>query len=60
VVVTTADERLNPDSVASPQGVTKDWRIVYNTMCPHGNLRGLTPTEFAQTCKDKEKETMTL
>ena len=40
--------------------VTQDWRTIYNTIRPHGSLGGLTPAEFAQICKDKEKETVTL
>jgi len=48
------------DSLLEAQVVTKDWRTVYNTIRPHGSHRGLTPAEFAQTCKDKERETVTL
>ena len=57
------DEVLNVelfDSLLEARVVTEDWRTVYNTICPHGSHRGLTPAEFAQTCKDKEKETLTL
>jgi len=48
------------DSLLEARVITKDWRIVYNTIRPHGSHRGLTPTGFALTCKDKEKETVTL
>ncbi len=57
------DEVLNLelfDSLLEARVVTKDWRTVYNTIRPHGSHRGLTPTGFALTCKDKEKETVTL
>jgi len=57
------DEILNVelfDSLLEARVVTKDWRIVYNTIRPHGSLGGLTPAGFAQTCKNREKETVTL
>jgi len=57
------DEVLNIelfDSLLEARVITKDWRIVYNTIRPHGSHRGLTPTGFALTCKDKEKENVTL
>ena len=57
------DEVLNVelfDSLLEARVVTQDWRSVYNTIRPHGSLGGLTPAEFAQICKDKEKETVTL
>jgi transposase InsO family protein len=57
------DEVLNIelfDSLLEARVVTQDWRTIYNTIRPHGSLGGLTPAEFAQICKDKEKETVTL
>jgi len=55
------DEILNVerfDSLLEARVVTADWRTVYNTIRPHGSLGGLAPGEFAQTCSDKEKETV--
>ena len=57
------DEVLNVelfDSLLEARVVTEDWRTVYHTIRPHGSLGGLTPAKFAQTCKDKEKETVVL
>ena len=56
------DEVLNVelfDSLLEARVVTQDWRSVYNTIRPDSSLGGLTPAEFAQICKDKEKETVT-
>jgi len=57
------DEVLNVelfDSLLEARVITKDWRTVYNKIRPHGSPGGLTPARFAQICKDREKETVTL
>lgn len=52
------DEVLNRelfDAVDEAQIVTDHWRHEYNTLRPHGSLRGMTPKAFAAACNNQQQ-----
>ena len=42
-------------SVHEAREIIEMWRQTYNTRRPHGALRGLTPSQFASTCKAENR-----